>query len=212
MLVYPSHASIPQLECIPKEQLKTHLRFYNATRKENTAPHWSRNTMITTLHSFYCRSSGMIPLNVDELDSFWKTGNIATRNLHRLQPQNFVPGTQCKDNRCAMCTLPFSKDEMLYQLPCGDRFHVTHDPIYNTDNLKTLLRNDNKCPCCFVRVILPDTNRWHSALCLYVLSFLARSFLHQQKHINTQLASCFCGLLFVLKKKQQTFAILEFFF
>ena len=145
-----------QWDCIPQERLKDHLRFYKTTRKEHSAPHWTRDIMITTLHSFYCRSSGMYPNNVAELDFFWKTGNIPTRNLHLLQPQTFVPTEQTKHNRCALCTIPFVKDDMVYKLPCGDRFHVTHDSVSRTDTIKNLLRNDNQCPCCCARVVLSD--------------------------------------------------------
>lgn len=153
-----SRSKSPQWDCIPEARLKDHLRFYKTTRKEHTAPHWTRDIMITTLHSFYCRSSGMVPLSVAELDFFWTTGNIPTRNLHLLQPQSFITSEQLRHNRCALCTRPFVKDDMVYQLPCGDRFHVTHDPIYHTDNIKNLLRNDNQCPCCCARVVLSDNN------------------------------------------------------
>lgn len=66
-------------ETIPKDCLKEYFSFYETTRQNHTALHWSRDRMISTLHLFYCRSSGLTPQSVAELDLFWKTGNIPTQ-------------------------------------------------------------------------------------------------------------------------------------
>ena len=154
-----SSSFLKEWETIPKDCLKTHLRFYETSRQNHSALHWGRDRMISTLHSFYCRSSGMVPQNVAELDFFWKTGNIPTRNLHLLQPIPHVQQTQDIDNRCALCNVSFQKNDSIYLLPCGHRFHVSHDPNYHTDSLKTLLRNNNQCPSCSSRVVLTQTER-----------------------------------------------------
>lgn len=152
-------SQMPKQSRIPEDCLKEYIQFYKTARKDHRALHWSREIMIWTLHSFYCRSSGMVPLNVAELDIFWTTGNIPTRNLHRLQPQTFISHAKECYNRCGLCSTSFQNNELIYQLPCGDRFHITHDAICRTDNLKIILRNNNQCPSCCDRVVLCETER-----------------------------------------------------
>ena len=152
--------SFTQWELIPKDKLKEHMQFYNLVRREPTARHWAFDMMVTVLHSYSKLSGGLVPRNITDLDLFWKTGNIPTRNLHLLQSKPYIVTTESTSSsssaRCSLCCQDFLPHDLYYELPCGHRFHTTHDYKKNTDELKNHLRCNNDCPKCGTRVHFHD--------------------------------------------------------
>lgn len=152
--------SFMEWERIPKERLNEHVKFYNSVRREQAAKHWAFDMMVAALQSYYQRSGGLVPRNIGDLDLFWKTGNIPTRNLHLLTPKQYsqlqTHSVTQFATRCALCCQNFSQQDQYYELPCGHRFHVTHDHKSNTDELKCHLRSNNDCPNCGTQVHLSE--------------------------------------------------------
>lgn len=142
---------------IPAQQLRDHISYCETVAQKAKTQHqqllWDMEVMVSLLHSFYCRSKGYTPSSIQELETYWKTGNIATRNLHTLLPQTSqtIAGT-----KCGLCQSPIQAHESHYELPCGDRFHAIHGCCDPTHDIKDTLRNNNQCPCCWTRILLPD--------------------------------------------------------